>query len=461
MRKAGTLRNVWLLAILGVCCLAGAALADRPSLRLDPSFGSDGVAQTGGAHLESGFDRSVLVADSHGRLLILGATRSSFTVSRFLANGRLDKSFGDDGVAEVVVPGLTSPPVPEEGQGGAGEPEPTALAVQPDGAILLVGTYHGNFGPGPVSVVARLRPDGRVDAGFGGPDAGGEAAGQAVPRDPNVLAIAAQGRRILIAGGGGGGYVSRLDHAGRLDPSFGPDRSGRVDLPPPAPGQTRPGKGAIASLVLRRDGGIYAGGYHKGRFLVARLARDGSLVRGFGEQGWTETPLSSEPGCHCSLGRSLARDRRGRLLLVGTVSSGIASLGPAFGRVRETAKIAIARFRPDGSLDGDFGARGIVRTRVASAAYGHDVVVAHGGSIYVAATSSGKESPVAGSGSRFTLLRYGPEGRRQSLLASRLGARGATAWDTQVARSGRIIVGGTAIYGPQRRVRGVVARFQP
>ena len=207
----------------------------------------------------------------------------------------------------------------------------------------------------------RLRANGAIDTDFGGPSAGGEGAGQVIPRDRNILAIAAQGRRILIAGGGGSGYVARLDHDGRLDPSFGEGRSGRITLPPAAPGQTRLGKGAIGALVVRRDGSFYAGGYHNGRFLLARLERDGSLDR-------------------------------------------------------------------------SFGSGGIVRTRIATSAFGHDVAVSPSGAIFAAATSSGRESPMGGPGARFTVLRYSSDGR----------------W---------LVVGGTATYGSPRRIRAVIARF--
>jgi uncharacterized delta-60 repeat protein len=448
------------LAIVSFCCLAAIAVASRSALRLDPSFGAGGVARTGATQLDSGFERSALVADSRRRLLVLGASRSSFTVTRYLANGRLDRGFAGDGVAEVVVPGLTSPPVPEEGQSGAGEPEPTALALQPDGGILLVGSYHANFGPGPASVVARLQPNGQIDPTFGGPGSGGEAPGQVVPRDPGILTIAAQGRRILIAGGGGGAYVTRLNHDGSLDRSFGGDHSGRIDLPPPPAGQTRLGKGRIGSLVVLRKGGFYAGGYHKGRFFLARLGRNGTLDRSFGEEGWVETSLSRQGGCHCSFGRSLTRDRRGRLLLAGTVSSAIAGLGSAFGRLSEPSKIAIARYRPDGSLDRSFGNDGTVLTRVASAAYAHDIAVAPGGALFVAATSTGKDSPMGGAGERFTVLRYGADGRRQGLFAARFGGILATAWEALVDQAGRVVVGGTVAYGSPRRVTALIARFE-
>lgn len=459
MRGRIALTVTGLLAIVSFCCLTMASGADRRELRPDRSFGDGGLVRTAAAALRGGFDRSAIALDSRGRLLVLGATSSSFTVTRYLGNGRLDPRFAGDGVAEVVVPGLTRPPVPEEGQGGAGEPEPTALAIQPDGGILLLGAYEAGFGPGPVSLVARLRSSGAVDVDFGGPSAGGEVAGQAIPLFPNILAIASQGRRILVAGGGGRGYVARLDHRGKIDRDFGEGSSGRVVIPPPDSKGTRPGKGAIAALVVRRDGGFYAGGYHKGSFLLARLGKGGSLNRGFGQDGLVTTQLARRRGCHCSLGRGLARDQRGRLLLVGTTASSIVGFGPAFGRIREPPAIALARYRPDGSLDRSFGSGGIVRTRVAESAYGHDIVAAPSGATFVAATSFGRDSPMGGLGARFTVLRYGPLGDRQGIFTSRFGASSATAWDTQLDPSGRVVVAGTAAQGTPRRVRSVLLRF--
>jgi uncharacterized delta-60 repeat protein len=408
--------------------------------------------------LPLGFDRSAVAVDAHGRLLALGANINGFTVSRYLPGGRLDRSFSGDGVAEVVVPGLARPPTPEEGKGGGGEPQPTALALQADGEILLAGTYDTDVGgnAGLVSVVARLRPNGTGDPSFGG----GEAPGQATYQLGSILAIAAQGKRILIAGRQGSGYVARLDRGGNLDSSFGEGRTGKIVLPPPDRRHSRHVvNGAVTALIVRRDGSLYAGGYDRGRFLLARLQRGGSLDHGFGEGGLITTQLARRRGCGCSFAHGLARDRRGRLLMVGTVSSSLVGRSARLARVREPTAIALARYHADGSLDRSFGAGGIVRTQVGSSALGQDVTVTRRGTIFVAGTSARNSSLVQEQARRFTVLRYAADGSRQGLFVSRFGATGAGAADAALDRVGRIVVAGTETSGPSRRVRGVLTRF--
>jgi hypothetical protein len=145
--------------------------------------------------------------------------------------------------------------------------------------------------------------------------------------------------------------------------------------------------------------------------------------------------------------------------LVGTVSSSLVGRSARLARVREPTAIALARYRADGSLDRSFGVGGIVRTRVGGSALGQDVAVTRGGAIFVAGTSTRNSSPVQEQGRRFTVLRYGGNGTRPSLFASRFGATGAGAADVVLDRAGGIVVGGTETSGPPRRVRGVLTRF--
>jgi uncharacterized delta-60 repeat protein len=447
-----------LLAVVACCCLVAPASAGSGTLRLDRSFGNGGLVRSAAAALPLGFDRSAVAVDAHDRLLTLGANSAGFTVNRYLPGGRLDRSFSRDGVADVAVPGLARPPAPEEGKGGGGEPQPTALALGADGDILLAGTYDTDVGgnAGLVSVVARLRPNGAGDPSFGD----GEPPGQATYQLGSILAIAAQGKRILIAGRQGSGYVARLDRDGDLDPSFGEKRTGRIVLPPPDRRRSRRVvNGAITALIVRPNGGLYAGGYDKGRFLLARLQRDGSLDRGFGEGGLVTTQAARRRGCGCSFAHGLAHDRRGRLLLAGTVSSSLVGRSARLAPVREPTSIALARYRADGSLDRSFGAGGIVRTQVGGSALGEDVAVTRGGAIFVAGAGARSSSPVGEGGRRFTVLRYAADGSRRGLFASRFGGTGAGAADAVLDRAGRIVVAGTETSGPPRRVRTVLTRF--
>ena len=144
---------------------------------------------------------------------------------------------------------------------------------------------------------------------------------------------------------------------GELDPTFGGD--GRIALL---------GAGAFAARAVAIDdlNRIVVAGYYcepapggdgtcladgDSSFRIARLTPDGGLDGEFGDNGVVTTPLGE--------GRSQALDvvidQEGRI-----VAGGVARLG---GR----DVFALARYLPDGSLDGTFGSRGIALDPAGSA----------------------------------------------------------------------------------------------
>jgi uncharacterized delta-60 repeat protein len=139
-----------------------------PDGSLDPSFGSGGVVVTnlgekaGGCSCgeESTSQAYAVAVQPDGKIVVAGgsdqggkgAVRSGnplndFALVRYEPNGRLDRSFGNGG---IVVSYLAD-----------GWLDAQAVALQPNGAIVAAGGGAGSF------VVARYRPDGRLDATFG------------------------------------------------------------------------------------------------------------------------------------------------------------------------------------------------------------------------------------------------------------------------------------------------------
>jgi hypothetical protein len=68
--------------------------------RLDPSFGSTGVART---PLGGGSGISTLLWDSAGRLLAVGTSAGSMVTARFSADGVLDPAFGEHGTRRAPI----------------------------------------------------------------------------------------------------------------------------------------------------------------------------------------------------------------------------------------------------------------------------------------------------------------------------------------------------------------------
>jgi uncharacterized delta-60 repeat protein len=124
-----------------------------PDGRLDPSFGSGGQVLTdiaGGPDLARN-----LVVQPDGAIVVSGTpigNTGPTGVARYLADGRLDGSFGTGGKLLVTAARV--------GEG---------LALQPDGKLVLVGDIDVAAPSGTTTqfAVVRLNADGSLDAGFG------------------------------------------------------------------------------------------------------------------------------------------------------------------------------------------------------------------------------------------------------------------------------------------------------
>jgi uncharacterized delta-60 repeat protein len=275
-----------------------------------------------------------------------------------MSAGWLDQTFGTYG--------RTNPNF-NFGQYAGHDARVNAVAVQPDGKVVLAGyATYGNSGDKDFAVM-RLNADGTPDASFGSDgkqtiafDQGG------LNRDwASAVAIDAAGN-IVVAGTverGGGSYefgVTRLRADGAPDGSFGVggkaviafDLGGNYD-------------DEAKSLVIDAQGRIVvagsasnAGGAHSD-FAVARLTADGALDTSFGP-GWIWTgapymPVVYRPGRTAvefgqgGWANGVALDSQGRIVLAGTVNVGGAT----------QFDFGIARLTPDGYLDTSFGNHGL------------------------------------------------------------------------------------------------------
>src|SRR6188508_2167525 len=301
-----------------------------------------------------------------GLAILLPAALAGASVN---APGDLDTSFGDGGHALVLV-----------GTFGA---EATAVAVQPDGKILVGGWTVG--GPPPPRraqdpegddhvdfAVVRLDPNGALDPTFG---TGGMVSTpiDLVPGGYDrawAIALGPDGSIVLAGGAEAGGAtndfaVVRYTPAGALDPTFSEDGIQTVDLG---------GDNVLTGVAVQPgDGNIVAAGRsgNDGGFTTIRLRADGDLDGSFGSGGIVQTPV----------GDSGAQDITGA---VGLVPGGkIVVAGTA--DITAQAAYAVARYLSDGQLDPGFGDNGVTVTdrpgdeEVSSLAIAPDGKIALGG----------------------------------------------------------------------------------
>ena len=215
---------------------------------LDTSFSDDGSLTTdfGG----SGDEAQSLAIDSKGRIVAAGDSYIGnapnpigvFTLARYKPNGSLDKSFGGDGTVTTEIGGFSFA---------------TSVAIDRKGRIVVGGSSTATL-PATDSdfAIARYKPDGRLDRGFG--DGGKLTVDFGGYEDVLYsLAIDAEGR--IVAGGfsaigdtGARSFaLARFTPDGRLDKSFGGD--GKVT--------TQIGSSSYANAVaIDAEGRIVAAG---------------------------------------------------------------------------------------------------------------------------------------------------------------------------------------------------------
>lgn len=119
--------------------VAGAAGCDFVVMRytaagiLDTTFGTQGIATTRVGDCSHGYGAAILSDD---KIVIAGLSGDAIGVVKYSANGTLDESFGDGGIATAAV-----------GANSVAQ----ALAVQSDGKIVVVGSAASKF------AIARFR----------------------------------------------------------------------------------------------------------------------------------------------------------------------------------------------------------------------------------------------------------------------------------------------------------------
>ena len=324
-------------------------------------------------------------------------------------SGSFDTSFGDSGVVTLAF--------------GSSEEEARAIAIQPDGRIIVGG--YADLPAGRLFAVARLLSDGSLDPAFGTDGKLSTSIPGSTWNIVNGLAIQTDGK-IIAAGGYSGFVVARYNANGTLDTSFG--GTGVVTT------QAGVSVSVAYSVALQTDGKIIAGGSgdqyspYGVRFTLIRYNANGTLDTTFGTGGIAQTLVE---GFTATI-RSVTLQPDGRI-----VAGGYAYNGSNY-------DFAFARFNADGTLDTTFGTGG---TLTAAIGTGDDICYA------VQLQTNGKivaaGYTVSGGASSFALLRFETNGTLDTTFGS--GGHVTTdfgvasqAYGLAIQTNGRIVVAGYA-----------------
>lgn len=300
--------------------------------------------------------RKLLVITSSLMLAVAaGAPRA------YATDGDLDPTFGHGGNVTTVFPGGS---------------RATAVAMQADGKIVVVGEAAGSTGTGEFAV-GRYRRNGMLDASFGD---GGIVTTPIRGGNDEARSVAIQGNgRIVVAGTDSGERfaLARYRTDGTLDTSFGGDGIVRTNF--------APGFDVAWDVAIQRDGKIVAvgaAGFGQTGFRLARYRSDGSLDPTFGDGGKVMTRY------HGANARAVVLQPNGRIVVAGYQPGGL----------------AIARYLPDGRLDRSFSGNGLLgdQTHGGCVVWALDVALQTDGRIVVAG---------AYDVGAFGLARFNPDGR--------------------------------------------------
>jgi uncharacterized delta-60 repeat protein len=336
------MKRIFTLLFVATYAMHGHAQTCNP---LDQSFGVAGKV-TGIINNAYLYSRNIIVQPDN-KIIQLGTTVVSgtyrFTVLRYNANGTIDGGFGSNGTVVTAI-------------GQSDEPEHGAL--QNDGKIVLVGrTYNANW-HSDVALV-RYNADGSLDNGFG---VGGKVIRALGPNNNSANAVAVQpDGKIIVAGSIEGNCftdcywnsfcspafgVARFNSNGSIDSTFG--RNGIVTT------NVGPVDAGIASsIILQPDGKIvvagrslydyscdyYGGWYYSSAFAMVRYDPNGSRDSSFGKNGIVYDSLSLLDASDVVMQPS------GKIIVAGPDRNG--------GSVAR-------QFNGDGSLDNGFGRQGKV-----------------------------------------------------------------------------------------------------
>ncbi len=323
---------------------------------LDTSFGP---TQSGKVVLRysssSGFEVGEAVAIQADGKIVVAATRSEgskFDILRFNSDGSLDKTFGSNGLVNVNV-------------GTLKQGEPSAIAIQKDGRIVVVGSVRSAFSSDDDFEVVRLNTNGSLDQSFGNLEGASQTlrTGQTTvdfgndddPSDvvidyndtaatnPDYGRIVVSGSSYTNAATAARPAIARFNTNGTPDTSFAGDGK-RVDSLSGDTYSTAPAVAIVGDGYL-----VTAGGFSTNRqtepaqgFLLRGYTPSGSINTSFGTNGVVKTTFNGGETEAFSIINGFSQR-----LIVGGIAG---------------EQIGLAAYTLDGQLDPAFGKGGKVIT---------------------------------------------------------------------------------------------------
>lgn len=307
-----------------------------PDGSLDLSL--DTVGYTSNTLSASGDAAFAMALQPDGRIILAGqsdnGTNGMLGMMRYDANGIPDATFGNEGIVTDDF--------------GGQQVEIHAIALQPDGKVLLAGNIYDGTGR---MLVARYTEDGVPDPSFNGTGMTTVTFGEYSVA--YAMALGSDGMIHLAgyteSGGNSDLALARLGPLGALDVSFG--TGGKVI--------THLGYSweRLRAMTIDADGAILVTGSVGSGFdfptfdmVVARYASNGTLDASFDQDGSKVIDHAGEEDG----GAGVVLQSDGKILVCGGAT------------IAGQEHFALVRMDGTGALDGNFGADGVVLTEMGS-----------------------------------------------------------------------------------------------
>ena len=322
-------------------CVAGVPTSTSSLVSFDSTFASDGAYDFSGQLASSSYtgaaagpNGSLYVAASEGTEYSLTPTNSLTRVYRFLANGTLDSTWGNSGVASIDISASAT-----------NSERPRGVLVLSDGSVV-VGIRSTTFGSSMTVELklAKLTSAGALDATFG----------------TNGLASIASGSssvmlRTFVEGPARTIYVGKSTMTGispNMVTTYGVIKLSALGVADSAFGTN--GELATSSPVMTADstGALYVGGLTSSTPADAKVVKylpSGTIDTSFGASG--EKVLSTSSG---SGAESLSA-----LVVANGKLSGVVGARGAIVNNYPTYETSLFRMNTSGVLDASFGSGGI------------------------------------------------------------------------------------------------------
>jgi uncharacterized delta-60 repeat protein len=366
---------------------------------LDTSFGA------GGTFKQSFPAAQAMAVQSDGKTVVVGIGRG-VVIERYLTNGKLDTTFGFKNSGIQTYNFVTS-----DFSGS----EAFAVAIQPDGKIVVAGVELGKSLDSDVGLVIRMLPNGSLDTSF-------NKKGYTFIGNGGLGAVAIQRDGKIVVGGGTESetvfthdtlLLGRLNSNGTPDLTFGLlSGTKTADIGDDLESVTAIAIDYNGTAANNPDyGNIVFAGFSSGellahsRFAIVRVTAKGKVDNSFAGDGQTETKF---PGHAFAYPTGVVIQPGGKVVVSGYAGGGPLSgdhnfamaryltngtLDKTFGTAKtgyvdtdlggtddiaqgmvtgfsqklilvgaSSGKLALAAYTPDGVLDPDFGGSGIVKT---------------------------------------------------------------------------------------------------